>query len=203
MLADFAVVLDANVLAESALGDLFLRLSEEPRLLLPKWTETILEETERTLVQTLGWAPGVAASRLAAMREWFPEAMIEDYEPFIARCRNDERDRHVLAAAIREGVETIVTMNAKHFRPEHLEPWGVNASHPDAYLRVLFDHDAGAVVQALNGMAQARRKPLAQLLSRLSQPAPDFAAHVAGSLAIGLPRYDKEAYRSSQEHGSP
>lgn len=55
MRADYPVLLDANVLAEEAVSDLFLRLAEEPRLLIPRWTETIWDETLRTLIHKLGW----------------------------------------------------------------------------------------------------------------------------------------------------
>ena len=58
MRADYSVVLDANVLAESSLSDLFLRLSEGPRLLLPKWTDEIWQESERTMLNVLKWPQG-------------------------------------------------------------------------------------------------------------------------------------------------
>jgi len=41
MRAEYPVVLDACVLAEATVSDLFLRLSEAPRFLLPKWSEEI------------------------------------------------------------------------------------------------------------------------------------------------------------------
>ena len=54
--ADFPVLLDACVLAEASVADLYLRLSEEPRLLLPRWTEKIWDEVDRTCSQKLGWS---------------------------------------------------------------------------------------------------------------------------------------------------
>lgn len=44
MQADFQVVLDACVLANAGLCDLFLRLAEPPRLYLPLWSQEILDE---------------------------------------------------------------------------------------------------------------------------------------------------------------
>jgi hypothetical protein len=35
---------------------------------------------------------------------------------------NDEKDRHVVAAAVYGESPIIVTFNLRHFRPEHLEP---------------------------------------------------------------------------------
>ena len=66
MRADYPVLLDANVLAEEAVSDLLLRLAEEPRLLIPRWTETIWDETRRTLIHKLGWPQEIAESRIAA-----------------------------------------------------------------------------------------------------------------------------------------
>jgi len=60
------------------------------------------------------------------------------YERLIAELRNDEKDRHVLAAAIQGQAPFIVTFNLRHFRREHLESGGVTALHPDAFLARLF-----------------------------------------------------------------
>lgn len=47
MIADFKVLLDACVLANFPVCDLYLRLVESPRLLIPKWSEEILVEVHR------------------------------------------------------------------------------------------------------------------------------------------------------------
>lgn len=189
MRADFPVILDANVLAESSVSDLFLRLSEEPRLLIPRWTEMIWDETRRTLIDKLGWNVERADRRILAARDAFPEAMVTDFESYIARCENDPRDRHILAAAIRSGTEAIVTMNVRHFKREHLEPWGVTAVHPGDYLKVLYDLDEGVVVSVLHQMAAKRSYGIDRMLSRLSPSIPSFTTHVAKDLAIEVPPY--------------
>lgn len=191
MRADFPVILDANVLAESSVSDLFFRLCEEPRLLIPRWTEMIWEETHRTWIDKLKWPKEIADSRIQAAKEAFPEAMVTDFEPFIERCENDPKDRHILAAAIRSHTETIVTMNARHFKPEHLKPWGVIATPPGEYLKVLYDLDEGVVVSVLHRMAEKRSYGIDQMLSRLSVSVPSFAQHVAKDLAIEIPPYGK------------
>ncbi len=61
MNADFPVVLDACVLANQRVTDLLLRLSETPRLFLPKWSGRILDEVDKTLVEKLGWPDSLAA----------------------------------------------------------------------------------------------------------------------------------------------
>lgn len=78
MHADFPVLLDACVLANSGVCDLFLRLAETPRMYLPRWSGKILDEVKRTQTTKLRnpfpieladyWREQVTAS--------FPEATI-------------------------------------------------------------------------------------------------------------------------------
>ena len=189
------VVLDANVLAEATISDLFLRLSEEPRLVSPRWTEEIWAETRRTLITKLGWPEGTTDSRIEAAKTTFPEAMISDYEAFIEQCTNDAKDRHILAAAIRAKVETIVTMNVRDFKAVDLAPWGVTAAHPGDYLKVLYDLDEGVVVSVLHQMAEIRSKSLTEMLSRLSLGVPVFTTHVASDLGLEVTPYSRPEWR--------
>jgi len=113
--ADFPVVLDACVLANHSVTDLLLRLAETPRLYLPYWTDQILEETTRTLIDKLEWPENLARYREQQLREHFPEAIVWFPKSLLAVLTNDEKDRHVLAAAIKAKVEVIVTFNLRHF----------------------------------------------------------------------------------------
>ncbi len=187
MRADFPIVLDASVLAEAAVSDLFLRLSEEPRLLLPRWTENIWEETRRTFVEKLGWPEGVADSRIKAAHETFPEAMVTGYEHLTEQCQNHPDDRHILAAAIHSSTETIVTFNVKDFKAEALGPWGINAAHPADYLKVLYDHDPAAVTNALHAMAAKAKRTVPEMLGRLAWYAASFSEYVANAQSLDLP----------------
>lgn len=69
--------MDANVLVESAVSDLYLRLSEKPALFRPFWSEGILAEAMRTFLDKLKWSPQIAERRLEVMQNEFPEAMVE------------------------------------------------------------------------------------------------------------------------------
>ena len=124
------VLLDACVLAEAAVSDVLLRLAEVPGVLEPRWTKRIWDETVRTCVNRLGWPESVAIRRYEMAEKFFPKANIVGYECWLEHCRNDEGDRHLLAAAIQAKVPKIVTWNRRHFAPEHLEPWGIEAVSP-------------------------------------------------------------------------
>ena len=74
MNADFPVILDACVLANQRITDLLLRLAENPRLFLPRWSKQILDETNRTLIQKLSWPEDLVNYRCEQMKVHFPEA---------------------------------------------------------------------------------------------------------------------------------
>src|SRR5690349_11700224 len=93
------VFLDACVLANFALCDTLLRLAEPPRLYEPKWSAEILREATRTLELKLGWPAPLIASFESEWRPHLAKEWITGSEPLIPRMANDEKDRHVLAAA--------------------------------------------------------------------------------------------------------
>lgn len=113
------VVLDACVLANFSLCDTLLRLAEPPRLYEPKWSDQIIRETTRTLESKLGWPSSLTAYLQAELRAHFGEAWISGYEAMIPQMRNDEKDCHVLAAAVQGQAPIILTFNLRHFRHEH------------------------------------------------------------------------------------
>lgn len=115
MRADFKAVLDSCVLLPMPLADTLLRMAEHPRLYLPMWSNHIMEEVNRNLITKWGKSPDKAAWREGKLREAFPEAWVEGYEPLIQLMQNDPKDRHVLAVAVRSKSELIVTYNKKDF----------------------------------------------------------------------------------------
>ena len=125
MTADFPVVLDACVLANFGVCDLFLRLAEHPRLYRPCWSEKILAEVKGTHLRKLKWPKKLADSWQQKVRANFPEASVTGYEPLVSKLRNHKKDRHVLAAAIKGHAPLIVTFNLKDFPQDALRPWGV------------------------------------------------------------------------------
>ncbi len=66
---------------------------------------------------------------------------------------NDEKDRHVLAAAVAADSELIVTFDLDDFPPDSCEPFGVEAIHPDDFLLDLHDLKPEAVRAALEQQA--------------------------------------------------
>jgi hypothetical protein len=163
----FRAVLDANVLYPFSLRDTLLRLAEpEPSpapapMYIPLWSERILEEMVRNLVED-GRMDEDRADRLASlMRSAFEEASVSD-EAIAALERsmsNDPGDRHVLAAAVAGGAEAVITFNLEHFPPEACEPFGVEATHPDAFLVAMYELAPELVVAEVRRQAADLTNP--------------------------------------------
>ena len=152
------VLLDACVLANFSLCDTLLRLAEPPRLYEPKWSEDIIKETIRTLESKLGWPISLTAHLEAELLAHFSEAWVSGYRPLISQMANDDKHRHVLAAAVQGQTSIIVTFNLRHFRPEHLEPWGIRALHPQSFLIEIFRQEPALVMTKLEQQAADRNR---------------------------------------------
>jgi hypothetical protein len=91
---------------------------------------------------------------------------------------NDEKDRHVAAAAVCCEAPIIVTFNVRHFRPEHLSPWGIRALHPQSFLIELFREEQASVMARLEQQAGERGRSLNELLKILRPTVPEFVSLV-------------------------
>jgi predicted nucleic acid-binding protein len=178
MTADFPTILDACVLANFAVCDLFLRLAEAPRLYVPRWSAEILEEVRRTQLEQLEWPERLAASWQREVAKAFPDSCVVGYEHLVPMLTNDEKDRHVLAAAIQGGVSVIVTFNLRDFPSEALAQWKVEAVHPQDYLLTLYSMNPAVVVAKLGAIACDAEGDIQDTLIELGKSMPRFAAKV-------------------------
>lgn len=131
--SNFSVVLDTCVLYPRALRDTLLRAAER-HLYTPHWSVTILDELKRNLVLSNRLTSTQGDYLLAEMTRAFPDAAVRGFEMLIPSMTNDEKDRHVIAAAVRTRAEVIVTLNLKDFPEDALRIYGITAKSPDAFL---------------------------------------------------------------------
>jgi predicted nucleic acid-binding protein len=176
--ADFSVLLDACVLANHAVCDLILRLAEKPRLLIVHWSAEILAEVKRTHLGPLEWPQKIAESFQYQLSKNFPEAEVQGYEKFIPLLTNQEKDRHVLAAAIAGKCPVIITFNLKDFKAADVQCHGIEAIHPSDYLVTLFEMDPILVTQVLTEIAVERREENEDYLLILGKFLPSFSQRV-------------------------
>lgn len=174
----FRAVIDSCALYPFTLRDTLLRLAEL-ELYEPYWSERILDEMVRHLVSDAGATPKQAAylrdqMNLAFDGSLVPERKIRKLES--AMC-NDEKDRHVLAAAVAIGAEVVVTFNTRHFPSDDCSDFGVEAIEPDEFLLILFNMNPPGVKKAIEEQAGDLRSPrftAEQLLDALEARAPSF-----------------------------
>ncbi|GAA1171712.1 PIN domain-containing protein [Nesterenkonia xinjiangensis] len=140
------VLVDACVLIPMPTTDLMMRMADARHFRL-LWSQDILEEVEKNLVTQLRLSPEAARRRVSAMREHFPDAMVEDYANLIPAMTNEEKDRHVLAAAIRANAELIVTSNTKDFPVTSVGPYEIDVRTPDDFLLDQLDLHPDDVLQ--------------------------------------------------------
>jgi predicted nucleic acid-binding protein len=163
----FRAVLDTNVLFPFSLRDTLLRLAEpDPSpapapLYIPLWSERILDEMVRNLVED-GRMDQDRADRLASvMRSAFEDASVgkDAIAAPEGSMTNDPGDRHVLAAAVAGGAEAIITFNLEHFSPDACEPFGVEPTHPDEFLLALYGIAHELVVEEVRQQAADLTNP--------------------------------------------
>jgi predicted nucleic acid-binding protein len=174
----FVAVIDANVLWSAALRDTLVRAALAG-LYRPVWSEEILAEAERSLKRE---RPDLDPARLERtfqlLRAALPEACVDGYQTLTPTMRNDPKDRHVLAAAVYAGAETIVTFNLRDFPPEACAPFNIEAQHPDEFLCHLWDLSRETMAAVLHRQAEPLRDPPRtphELVEQLGELVPGFA----------------------------
>lgn len=179
----FVVLLDTNVLYPAHLRDTLLRLAERG-LFVPRWSDEILEELDRNLLKAD--IPAAAIKRLThAMNGAFADAAVEGYAGLVGSMTCDERDRHVLAAAVRADADALVTFNLRDFPEDSVDGLGIEVVHPDTFLLDLLDLAPVQVLDVLRAQAGANRRDprtLTQLVQTLARTGlVEFAASILHS----------------------
>lgn len=183
-MAAFPVLFDANVIYGFHLTDVVLGLAEKG-LFRPLWSEQILEEIYKNLVED-GFAEDKIKHRLDTMRRTFPDATVHGFENLIEQMTNNAKDRHVLAAAIRANAEILVTFDLKGFPETATANYEIEIVDPDKFLLDQLDLYPGATVTTLKQLVDDYSRPelsMEDLLVRLAEAGvPSFANAVRNHL---------------------
>jgi hypothetical protein len=182
-------ILDACVIIPAPLNATLLRAAQAG-LYRVLWSDEILEEARRNLVESgLTDEPG-ARRRIAAMRAAFPDALVTGYQPMTQQLPIDAKDRHVLAAAVVGGAPEIVTFNLRHFPRSALSPFGIAAISPDGFLSRLLAERPKVMLEVIVRQAAALRNPPhtpREVLAGIGLHAPRFAAQAQELLDKAAP----------------
>lgn len=130
--------------------------------------------------------PEDARRRVGMMRDAFgAEALVDEFDDLIDEMGCHPKDRHVLAAAVRGGADTVVTFNLKDFPDEAAAPHGIEILHPDSFLIGLLGGHAETVVSTLERETAAFQHPpqtVTEFLVGLTATVPMFANLAADAL---------------------
>lgn len=178
------VFVDTATLYPISLADLVLRLAELGMFEL-LWSDHLLDEVERVLVELKGLEAQRAGYFCECIRRAFPAGRVvpEAYMPLVASRTGPDPDDHVhSAAAVAGGATVVLSPDKTGFPPSDIAP--ARRRNPDAFLTDLlrrYPQDVLSVVDAMGNALQESRTR-GKTLDRLAAAgAPSFAARAAGS----------------------
>jgi len=186
------VLLDANVIVDAQVRDLFLRLAEA-EVIDVRWSAAILDEVRRALRRRINVSEDKINRLVSTLDDVFPEAAVAGFSD-IERTLDlpDPDDRHVLAAAIAGECDVLVTYNDRDFPDEALETADVVVLDPDHALTLLVGWFKDDVVNVAHQQIAALQRPsmsTSDFLDRLVKRAP--AAAMAIGAALGDETYGR------------
>lgn len=176
------VFVDTATLYPVSLADLVLRLAELGMFEL-LWSDHLLAEVERVLVEYKGLAAERAAYFCECIRQAFPEGRVapEVYLPLAESRAGPDPDDHMhSAAAVAGGATVVLSADKKGYPRADIAP--ARRRDPDAFLTELLRRYPQEVAGTVDAMGAALREPLTrgQVLDRLAAAGvPKFVARVA------------------------
>lgn len=154
----FTCVLDTNVIYPIDVRDLLFWFARFD-LYTPKWSKHIFDEWAEVM-QRKGLSDEEISKRTNRANLAFPDALVENYEPLInGLALPDEKDNHVLAAAIKTNANLIVTNNLQDFPNDYLSKFGLEAKNTDDFITDTIDLNPDQAVKAFRRLVLNRRNP--------------------------------------------
>ena len=154
----FTVVLDTNVIYPIVIRDLLFWFAHYD-LYTPKWSDHIFDEW-RNVMKRKGITDEIVKQRILKAHLAFPDALVNNYDTLIGGLSlPDEKDCHVLAAAIKADASLIVTNNIKDFPDEMLSNYGLKAKTADDFLTDIIDLNTETAVIAFRQMVMNKKNP--------------------------------------------
>ena len=162
------VVLDSSVLFSRVLHELFGRLAIETGLFTIAWSDELLAETERVLIERKPVSEAVAQRWVGYLRVAFPDgrkvldAAAGGVDLSSLTCDRD--DEHVCALALATAPVTLITFD-DGFSAAALARHNVSVMRPDEYLLPWCDEQPDPFLAITEHQAAAwRDRPVTELL---------------------------------------
>ncbi|HYI98732.1 MAG TPA: PIN domain-containing protein [Thermoleophilaceae bacterium] len=182
-------MLDTDILFSRVLHDLFGRLALRLRLFDLLWSDELLTEAKRKLVEEKALSAEIAERWVGYLAESFPAGRVEIADApaalNLAELTADPDDHHVCALAVAGKADYLVTRD-RGYSPDGLRGHGVEVVAPDDLLCRALDDQPQAVLDVLELQAGewGGGRPVAVLLEAFERAgAPDFAGRARAELA--------------------
>jgi predicted nucleic acid-binding protein len=175
------VVLDANVIFSRVLHELLGRAADTGGLLKLIWSEELIRETTRVLVEDKGLDRDRAEVWAGLITKAFPAGRVDisqissDVE--LSTLTSDDDDQHICALAVAGRADYILTFDKK-FNVNALQALGIQAIEPDTFLSAAIDEDPESFREILTDQAAAwGGRTIEELVDAIARAgAPVFAA---------------------------
>lgn len=177
-------VLDADIIYSRVLHELMGRVADDLRLLDLVWSDDLLAEARRSLVEKKGLTEEVATRWVDYLPRNFPDgradvAGVGDVDVDVETLTDDPDDHHVCALAIASRASYLFTHD-RGYLCEALRGQGVEVTAPDPFLVAAFDADPEGFLELIELQAGgwAGGRPIKELLvpKRRSEPATGHCA---------------------------
>ena len=151
-------VLDTDVIYSRVLHELIGRLAHQERLLTLIWSDELLKEAKRILVERKPMPEHAAERWVDYMRQAFPKQRIQidqlPAEMDLTTLTADPGDHHICALAIAGHADLLLTFD-QGYVSKSLAEHGIRVLTPDAFLTMTLQEDPDAIIGALQSQAEA------------------------------------------------
>lgn len=166
-MADYVVVLDANVLYGIEVTDLLATLATR-RVFRPHWSPQILDEVRRNLAARPDLDTGAIDRRIGHLNRALPAALVEVPPGLVEAMPINDKDRHVLALAVHAGAPTRHTAITAVGRLAGYPVAQAFAGHAPPSVTGRYLHATLAEVAAAVGALTGEAHPLADARNRFA-----------------------------------
>lgn len=154
----FKAVLDTNVIYPVIIRDLLFWFAHYD-LYTPKWSSNIFDEWKEVMIRK-GVSKEEAEKRVNIANQAFPDALVLNYDGLTDKLDlPDEKDRHVLAAAIKTNANVIVTNNLRDFPEDYIGTFGLEVKSADDFLTDIIDLNPNTAVRAFRELVMNKKNP--------------------------------------------
>jgi predicted nucleic acid-binding protein len=152
------VVLDTNVVFSRVLHELLGRAANTGGLLELIWSEELVAESTRVLVEEKGLDRERAEMWAGLMTDVFPAGRVDTSQIppglGLSTLTSDDDDQHICALAVAGGADYILTFDKSFNRPA-LEALGIEVFEPDVFLSTAIDEEPDLFREILTEQAAA------------------------------------------------